>query len=83
MNTSALIGDDVFLECSAGGEPKPDTDWTFQGRQLDPTQATIQPGKGVRLRKIQPGQSGVYVCSARSEVGVAYAEAQLYVMVNA
>ncbi len=51
-NVSAAAGSDAFLPCVAGGQPHPDTRWTFAGEPVDPERATVRSGEGILLRKV-------------------------------
>jgi hypothetical protein len=80
-NSTVLLGADLFLACAASGEPKPTIVWTFEGKRLDPSKSQMIPDRGVRLRKVEPHQSGIYVCKASSRVGTAFAKSEVYVQV--
>ncbi len=84
QNVSVLSGRDAFLDCAAGGEPSPETTWTFKGKPLDPERTSSalgqdRSGDGVTLRRVRPEDSGVYVCRATSDVGTVFARAEVYV----
>ena len=45
--TTGLVGQDVFLECSASGEPNPSIEWSREGgKDIDVAKIKIVTGKG-------------------------------------
>ena len=76
-NATAVSGEDIFLECSASGDPSPKTRWTRVDPKdpvgsellLDSPRFKEVPGRGLRLRHVHPAQAGLYKCTASSSIG--------------
>ncbi|XP_034025662.1 LOW QUALITY PROTEIN: hemicentin-1 [Thalassophryne amazonica] len=70
---SALIGDEIILECRATGVPQPRLSWLKDGVTLegsDVNNIDITPdGSTLTLLRLSPRDSGTYTCLAVSPAG--------------
>lgn len=70
--------DNVTLNCSAAGDPKPTIRWTRQGGQL-PLGRSHMLGEALIIREVKVEDTGNYTCIAKS-AGVSKAFAMSYVV---
>ena len=73
-----FTGDNVTLNCSAAGDPKPTIRWTRQGGQL-PLGRSHMLGEALIIREVKVEDTGNYTCIATS-AGVSKAFAMSYVV---
>ena len=72
-------GDNVTLNCSAAGDPKPAIHWTKQGGQI-PLRRSHMLGDTLIIREVKVEDTGNYTCIATS-AGLSKAFAMSYVSV--
>lgn len=75
-----LTGDNVTLDCSAAGDPKPTIRWTRQGGQL-PLGRSHMLGEALIIREVKVEDTGNYTCIATS-AGVSKAFAMSFVVIT-
>nr|XP_040567965.1 protein sax-3-like [Lepeophtheirus salmonis] len=80
LDTTALAGDDVLLNCQANGDPYPDVQWHRQGTDIDINKVKIVNGKGLKLENVHPSDEGVYICEANNIRGSISTTAKLSIM---
>ena len=66
------------LQCSATGNPKPNTVWSKLKNQSEIRQSAVSGGK-LLLKNVKASDSGTYQCSAANILGQAQAQVQLVV----
>ena len=72
-NLEVFAGDNVTLNCSALGDPKPVIRWTRQGAEL-PLGRSYMLGDALIIREVKVEDTGNYTCAATSaEVSIAFA----------
>ncbi len=82
---SATVGQDIFLECQARGDPHPAVVWTKKdldeenSREIDLNRATVVHGKGLRIENARVGDAGIYTCAATNAAGSVKVSATLKV----
>ena len=79
-STSAVVGQDVLIECQASGDPHPDIVWTKDEGDIDIGKVRIVHGKGLRIENVRPSDEGTYVCTAKNVVGSVSSSAVLKVL---
>ncbi|VDN01918.1 unnamed protein product [Thelazia callipaeda] len=62
------VGDNVFIKCSASGNPLPKVTWTRQDGRAVPARAVSKDGQ-LRITRVTVNDSGVYECTASNNVG--------------
>lgn len=73
-------GETVRLECLAEGDPRPNVVWRKLRHPLVSYSSTedVEDGRAfLEIRRVSQSDSGVYICSARSSVGVTEERIQL------
>lgn len=78
-NLTAAAGTGVELACAANGSPMPTVTWRRLDGKMPLGRATIEDQRLV-LQHVAAVDSGVYVCEAESEAGIASARATLTVV---
>ncbi|GAB1301851.1 Netrin receptor DCC [Apodemus speciosus] len=67
---TAFMGDTVLLKCEVIGEPMPTIHWQKNQQDLNPipgdSRVVVLPSGALQINRLQPGDSGVYRCSARN-----------------
>lgn len=76
-DTEAKSGDEINLECSAEGVPKPDVTWRRAGGQPLPTGGEYHSNHLLTIRDMKPEYRGHYICDAVNKIGKA--RLQIYV----
>ncbi|KAJ8413768.1 hypothetical protein AAFF_G00063660 [Aldrovandia affinis] len=70
---SAVVGEELTMECRVMGTPKPQLSWLKNGAPLDTTNTQnlhLSPDGGtLRLLGLRPSDSGTYTCLAVSPAG--------------
>ena len=61
------LGETVKLSCVAGGYPIPTVNWT----RVDglPKSSTVGPNGTLIIRRLEKGDDGQYLCTAKNPVG--------------
>lgn len=77
---SAVVGQDILIECQASGDPHPDIIWKKDDGDIDVTKVRIVHGKGLRIENARPSDAGTYVCTAKNIVGSVTSSAVLKVL---
>ena len=77
---SAVVGQDVLIECQASGDPHPDIVWTKDEGDIDIGKVRIVHGKGLRIENVRPSDEGTYICTAKNVVGSVTSSAVLKVL---
>ena len=79
-DVTAREGDDVSLHCEVGGEPKPRITWTKEdGKLLTRATSGGEKGEELRIKRVEPGDEGVYYCRADNPVGTVSGSVSLIV----
>ena len=78
----ARVGDDVRINCTASGLPKPNTSWKYlnENRSMDNTRKIMNPAGLLSIENVQRIDSGTYVCLARSVAGESRRQLQLIIL---
>nr|XP_038952517.1 netrin receptor DCC isoform X3 [Rattus norvegicus] len=67
---TAFMGDTVLLKCEVIGDPMPTIHWQKNQQDLNPipgdSRVVVLPSGALQISRLQPGDSGVYRCSARN-----------------
>ncbi|KAL6037958.1 hypothetical protein STEG23_018657, partial [Scotinomys teguina] len=67
---TAFMGDTVLLKCEVIGEPTPTIHWQKNQQDLIPvpgdSRVVVLPSGSLQISRLQPGDIGVYRCSARN-----------------
>ncbi|EDL09563.1 netrin receptor DCC precursor [Mus musculus] len=71
---TAFMGDTVLLKCEVIGEPMPTIHWQKNQQDLNPlpgdSRVVVLPSGALQISRLQPGDSGVYRCSARNPASI-------------
>ncbi|XP_054634735.1 basement membrane-specific heparan sulfate proteoglycan core protein-like [Dunckerocampus dactyliophorus] len=73
------IGDRVSVQCRATGRPRPKMNWRRQGSFLQLVTEEIDGVNTIQWHVIRPADSGVYICQAENNVGVAEVKVEVIV----
>lgn len=69
-SVTAFVGDTVLLKCEVIGEPMPAIHWQKNQQDLAPglgdSRLVVLPSGALQISRIQPGDMGIYRCSARN-----------------
>lgn len=76
-DTTAVVGQDVLIECQASGDPHPDIVWTKDEGDIDISKVRIVHGKGLRIEAAGHSDEGTYLCTAKNLVGTVTSSASL------
>ncbi|KAM7414915.1 hypothetical protein PAMA_019637 [Pampus argenteus] len=67
--TTALVGQNITLECFALGNPVPEIRWKKFDGELPPNHEVRMAGAHLHLYNVQPEDAGTYVCEAFNSKG--------------
>ncbi|XP_076053538.1 hemicentin-1-like, partial [Oratosquilla oratoria] len=82
--TVGVVGQDVFLECEASGNPSPDITWSRGNFSLTPEHPRYQPVEGqgtLVVKSVEVEDEGVFTCSATNPAGTVSRDIPLKVLV--
>ncbi|XP_033105528.1 hemicentin-1-like isoform X2 [Anneissia japonica] len=81
-NVAATITNDVTIPCVVSGSPRPQVTWWKNNRQLQIDGLKyIQTENGLRIRKVDTADAGVYTCYAVNDAGVLPVDVEMTVQV--
>uniref|UniRef100_UPI003AACDCA7 contactin-1a-like n=1 Tax=Centroberyx gerrardi TaxID=166262 RepID=UPI003AACDCA7 len=78
-DTTALVGQNITLECFALGNPIPEIRWRKLDGQLPPNHEVRMPGAHLHLYNVQFEDAGTYQCEAVNSKGKDYHTARVSV----
>lgn len=83
QDTRATVGTIVKLECRLNATPKPNIEWTRNGRSVFESRRVRSEAEGelysLVISDLRPEDSGEYQCTAKNKIGTAYCTAKLTV----
>ncbi|XP_032444415.1 contactin-1a isoform X4 [Xiphophorus hellerii] len=68
-HSTALVGQDIILECFALGNPVPEIHWRRKGKILPHNHEVRMAGAQLFIPNVQFNDSGVYICEAANHKG--------------
>ncbi|KAL4624411.1 protein sidekick-1-like [Arapaima gigas] len=80
--TMGEVDKNVDIQCQARGVPPPRLEWYKDSvplSKLNISRYKVMPGMGLQVRKVNPGDTGVFQCFARNLAGEAQAHTNLVV----
>ncbi|XP_034542149.1 contactin-1a-like isoform X2 [Notolabrus celidotus] len=81
-DTTALVGQNITLECFALGNPVPEIRWKKLGGQLPANHEVRMAGAHLHLYNVQFEDEGTYQCEAVNSKGKDYHAARVFVEAN-
>ncbi|XP_068206941.1 protein sax-3-like [Palaemon carinicauda] len=78
-NMTVASGITVHLTCKAQGHPAPTVTWQKLDGKM-PLDRSMIVGQDLVLEKVEPADSGAYVCKAENEAGMTSAKASLVIV---
>ncbi|XP_043931244.1 coiled-coil domain-containing protein 141 isoform X4 [Protopterus annectens] len=79
-DVTLLLGEDLILECTLSGRPKPQVIWMKDDIIMASSESAVQVLSDTHVfikRSVVLADSGNYICIARNEAGVAYCSAYI------
>lgn len=79
-NVVAEVNSSVLFECKVTGEPLPTISWKKRDGQMPIGRAYVARDRGgLRIDRVQPQDSGEYICFAKNPVGNVESSAHLHI----
>nr|CAD2195935.1 unnamed protein product [Meloidogyne enterolobii] len=79
-NVVAEVNSSVLFECKVAGEPLPTISWKKRDGQMPIGRAYVARDRGgLRIDRVQPQDSGEYICFAKNPVGNVESSAHLHI----
>ncbi|XP_034044057.1 basement membrane-specific heparan sulfate proteoglycan core protein-like [Thalassophryne amazonica] len=74
------MGDALSVDCRATGRPHPTLMWKRQGSSLQLVTLSTRDANTIQWPTVRPEDSGVYICQAQNNEGVAEVKVEIMVM---